>query len=95
MPQSSTTEIPSGGGVGIMNSPRVTKGNFNSPRVVKPQVVGIEIDLSDKWRIHYFYFEEIWKCRTLKVSKFQNESNKVVTLPKIWTNNLKNFVLNT
>ena len=25
----------------------VTKGNFNSPRVAKPQVVGIEIDLSD------------------------------------------------
>ena len=47
--------IPSGGGVGIMNSPRVTKGNFNSPWVAKPQVVRIEIDLSDKWRIHHPY----------------------------------------
>ena len=54
--------IPSGGGVGIMNFPRVTKGNFNSsshglagvvknkfqPRKAEPRVVGIEIALSDK-----------------------------------------------
>ena len=38
-----------------MNSPQVTEGNFNSPRVAKPQVVGIEIDLCDKWRIHQPY----------------------------------------
>ena len=47
--------ISSEGGVGIINYPRVTKGNFNSPQVAKPQVVGIEIDLSDKWRIHHPY----------------------------------------
>jgi hypothetical protein len=41
--------------VGIIDSPQVTKGNFNAPRVVKPQVVGIEIDLSDKCRIHHPY----------------------------------------
>jgi hypothetical protein len=35
--------------------PRVTKGNFNSLGVAKPQVVGIEIDLSDKWRIQHPY----------------------------------------
>ena len=39
---------PSGEGIGIMNSPRVTQGNFNTSGVVKPQMVGIEIDLSDK-----------------------------------------------
>ena len=47
--------IPSGGGVAIMNSPGVRKSNFNSPWVAKPQVVGIEIDMSDKWRIHHPY----------------------------------------
>ena len=45
--------------VGIMNSPQVTEGNFNSPRVAKPQVVGIEIDLSDKWKMHHSYKAEL------------------------------------
>jgi len=67
---SGIASIPSGGGVGIMNSPRVTKGNFYSPRVVKPQVVRIEIDLSDKWRIHHPYpplegiFIVLWEVET-------------------------------
>ena len=50
-----TAAIPSGRGLGIMNSPGVTKGNLNPPRVAKPQVVRIGIYLSDKWRIHYPY----------------------------------------
>ena len=42
----SLTSIPSGGGVGIMNFPRVAQ-----PR----GVVGIVIDLSDNWIIHHPY----------------------------------------
>ena len=34
-----------------MNSQRVTNINFNSPLVTKPQVVGIEIELSEKCRL--------------------------------------------
>ena len=44
-----------------MNFSRVTKGNFNLPRVAKPRLVGIVIDLSDKWRIHHPYpFSFLW-----------------------------------
>ena len=53
--------IPSGGGVGmVLFLSRVAKpqgvGIMNSPCVV----VGIEIDLSDKWRIHH-YFHSSWR----------------------------------
>ena len=65
--------IPSGGGVGIMNSPRVTKGYFNSPWVAKSQVVEIEIDLNDKWRIHHPY-PSSWRdfhCHTVSGNSLQ------------------------
>ena len=36
-------EVTIGRLAGIMNFPQVMKGDFNSPQVAKPQVVGIEI----------------------------------------------------